>query len=77
MGKSTLLEAFINQEFLPKGNEMVTRRPIIISLVTAPSDVTPTVTFKDPRATGVPGGVPISNEGELLPEESLTSYMLI
>lgn len=62
-GKSSLLEAFINQAILPKGEGMVTKRPIIIRLVTAPTVTMPTVTFDDPRAKGVPGGVPISDTG--------------
>jgi dynamin 1-like protein len=31
-GKSTLLEAIIGKEFLPKGKGVVTRRPIEIQL---------------------------------------------
>ncbi|KAJ7650419.1 P-loop containing nucleoside triphosphate hydrolase protein [Roridomyces roridus] len=32
-GKSSVLEAIVGQEFLPKGNNMVTRRPIELTLV--------------------------------------------
>jgi len=33
-GKSSVLEAFVGREFLPRGTNMVTRRPLIIQLVT-------------------------------------------
>ncbi|KAK1224980.1 mitochondrial dynamin GTPase Msp1 [Marasmius sp. AFHP31] len=39
-GKSSVLEAIIGHEFLPKGNNMVTRRPIELTLVHTPA--TPT-----------------------------------
>ncbi|KAL0577178.1 mitochondrial dynamin GTPase Msp1 [Marasmius crinis-equi] len=35
-GKSSVLEAIIGHEFLPKGNNMVTRRPIELTLVHTP-----------------------------------------
>ncbi|KAJ1998158.1 mitochondrial dynamin GTPase Msp1, partial [Coemansia thaxteri] len=35
-GKSSVLEAIVGQEFLPKGNNMVTRRPIELTLVNTP-----------------------------------------
>lgn len=35
-GKSSVLEAIVGQEFLPKGNNMVTRRPIELTLVNSP-----------------------------------------
>ncbi|KAJ2737318.1 mitochondrial dynamin GTPase Msp1 [Coemansia sp. BCRC 34962] len=36
-GKSSVLEAIVGQEFLPKGNNMVTRRPIELTLVNTPN----------------------------------------
>ncbi|OLY85752.1 Protein msp1, mitochondrial [Smittium mucronatum] len=36
-GKSSVLEAIVGQEFLPKGNNMVTRRPIELTLVHEPN----------------------------------------
>ncbi|KAJ2888472.1 mitochondrial dynamin GTPase Msp1 [Coemansia asiatica] len=35
-GKSSVLEAIVGQEFLPKGENMVTRRPIELTLVNTP-----------------------------------------
>ncbi|KAF9778949.1 P-loop containing nucleoside triphosphate hydrolase protein [Thelephora terrestris] len=35
-GKSSVLEAIVGQEFLPKGNNMVTRRPIELTLIHTP-----------------------------------------
>ena len=35
-GKSSVLEAIVGHEFLPKGNNMVTRRPIELTLVNTP-----------------------------------------
>ncbi|KAJ1815273.1 mitochondrial dynamin GTPase Msp1, partial [Coemansia sp. RSA 2598] len=35
-GKSSVLEAIVGQEFLPKGDNMVTRRPIELTLVNTP-----------------------------------------
>ncbi|KAJ2777209.1 mitochondrial dynamin GTPase Msp1 [Coemansia javaensis] len=35
-GKSSVLEAIVGQEFLPKGSNMVTRRPIELTLVNTP-----------------------------------------
>ncbi|KAG7195016.1 dynamin-like GTPase mgm1 [Scheffersomyces spartinae] len=35
-GKSSVLESIVGQEFLPKGNNMVTRRPIELTLVNTP-----------------------------------------
>lgn len=37
-GKSSVLEAIVGQEFLPKGNNMVTRRPIELTLIHTPRD---------------------------------------
>ncbi|WFD30767.1 mitochondrial dynamin GTPase Msp1 [Malassezia sp. CBS 17886] len=37
-GKSSVLEAIVGHEFLPKGNNMVTRRPIELTLVHESSD---------------------------------------
>ncbi|KAI9512101.1 P-loop containing nucleoside triphosphate hydrolase protein [Russula earlei] len=36
-GKSSVLEAIVGQEFLPKGNNMVTRRPIELTLIHTPT----------------------------------------
>ncbi|KAF8556145.1 hypothetical protein OG21DRAFT_1409737, partial [Imleria badia] len=35
-GKSTVLEAIVGHEFLPKGNNMVTRCPIELTLIHMP-----------------------------------------
>ena len=35
-GKSSVLEAIVGHEFLPKGNNMVTRRPIELTLINTP-----------------------------------------
>ena len=35
-GKSSVLEAIVGHEFLPKGSNMVTRRPIELTLVNTP-----------------------------------------
>ncbi|KAI9224492.1 P-loop containing nucleoside triphosphate hydrolase protein [Blastocladiella britannica] len=35
-GKSSVLEAIVGREFLPKGNNMVTRRPLELTLIHAP-----------------------------------------
>ncbi|KAI6013351.1 P-loop containing nucleoside triphosphate hydrolase protein [Pisolithus microcarpus] len=44
-GKSSVLEAIVGHEFLPKGNNMVTRRPIELTLIhTPPTAGTPTPT---------------------------------
>lgn len=40
-GKSSVLEAIVGQEFLPKGNNMVTRRPIELTLVHVSKDAPP------------------------------------
>ncbi|KAI8073850.1 P-loop containing nucleoside triphosphate hydrolase protein [Gongronella butleri] len=37
-GKSSVLEAIVGHEFLPKGDNMVTRRPIELTLVHTPGD---------------------------------------
>ncbi|KAJ9125144.1 hypothetical protein QFC22_000098 [Naganishia vaughanmartiniae] len=39
-GKSSVLEAIVGHEFLPKGDNMVTRRPIELTLVHTPHDDT-------------------------------------
>ena len=39
-GKSSVLEAIVGHEFLPKGNNMVTRRPIELTLVNTPDSST-------------------------------------
>ncbi|KAG9056063.1 dynamin-like GTPase mgm1 [Serendipita sp. 407] len=36
-GKSSVLEAIVGKEFLPKGNNMVTRRPIELTLIHTPN----------------------------------------
>ena len=74
-GKSTLLESFISEKFLPTGPEMVTRRPIIISLVTAPNVNFPVKTFQDPKAPGVPASTPIVDPG--LTYSSLLNDLLL
>ncbi|KAM3564921.1 hypothetical protein MY1884_000521 [Beauveria asiatica] len=38
-GKSSVLEAIVGHEFLPKGSNMVTRRPIELTLVNTPGSV--------------------------------------
>ncbi|KAG7087498.1 hypothetical protein E1B28_013459 [Marasmius oreades] len=48
-GKSSVLEAIIGHEFLPKGNNMVTRRPIELTLIHTP----PTSTNPHPLEYGV------------------------
>ncbi|EEB07562.1 GTPase Msp1 [Schizosaccharomyces japonicus yFS275] len=40
-GKSSVLEALVGHEFLPKGTNMVTRRPIELTLVHSPETMTP------------------------------------
>ncbi|WVQ62293.1 uncharacterized protein L199_000432 [Kwoniella botswanensis] len=37
-GKSSVLEAIVGHEFLPKGDNMVTRRPIELTLINTPSN---------------------------------------
>ncbi|KAI0663784.1 P-loop containing nucleoside triphosphate hydrolase protein [Cubamyces menziesii] len=37
-GKSSVLEAIVGHEFLPKGNNMVTRRPIELTLIHTPAE---------------------------------------
>lgn len=44
-GKSSVLEAIVGQEFLPKGNNMVTRRPIELTLVNSPDSASETAEF--------------------------------
>ncbi|VDB83809.1 unnamed protein product [Peniophora sp. CBMAI 1063] len=39
-GKSSVLEAIVGHEFLPKGNNMVTRRPIELTLINTPGATT-------------------------------------
>ncbi|KAI9324696.1 P-loop containing nucleoside triphosphate hydrolase protein [Zopfochytrium polystomum] len=38
-GKSSVLEAIVGHEFLPKGNNMVTRRPIELTLIHTPNSM--------------------------------------
>ena len=45
-GKSSVLEAIVGKEFLPKGNNMVTRRPIELTLIHTPG-VQPYGAFPD------------------------------
>lgn len=47
-GKSSVLEAIVGHEFLPKGDNMVTRRPIELTLIH-----TPQKSSKDPSEYGV------------------------
>ena len=35
-GKSSVLESIVGKDFLPRGNQIVTRRPILITLVNTP-----------------------------------------
>ncbi|TID30503.1 hypothetical protein CANINC_000856 [Pichia inconspicua] len=44
-GKSSVLECIVGQEFLPKGSNMVTRRPIELTLVNDPSAAAETAEF--------------------------------
>lgn len=44
-GKSSVLEAIVGHEFLPKGNNMVTRRPIELTLVNSPELAAETAEF--------------------------------
>ncbi|KAK7036789.1 mitochondrial dynamin GTPase Msp1 [Paramarasmius palmivorus] len=48
-GKSSVLEAIVGHEFLPKGNNMVTRRPIELTLIHTP----PTPNNPHPQEYGV------------------------
>lgn len=44
-GKSSVLESIVGQEFLPKGNNMVTRRPIELTLVNTPESAADVAEF--------------------------------
>lgn len=44
-GKSSVLESIVGQEFLPKGSNMVTRRPIELTLVNTPNTAAETADF--------------------------------
>ena len=44
-GKSSVLESIVGQDFLPKGSNMVTRRPIELTLVNSPESAADTVEF--------------------------------
>lgn len=44
-GKSSVLEAIVGQEFLPKGNNMVTRRPIELTLINSPDSASESAEF--------------------------------
>lgn len=44
-GKSSVLESIVGQEFLPKGNNMVTRRPIELTLVNDPNQAAEVAEF--------------------------------
>ncbi|SPN98885.1 related to dynamin-like protein [Cephalotrichum gorgonifer] len=46
-GKSSVLEAIVGHEFLPKGLNMVTRRPIELTLVNTPASTTDYSEFPD------------------------------
>ena len=48
-GKSSVLEAIVGKEFLPKGNNMVTRRPIELTLVNTPNSDDITADFPAQR----------------------------
>lgn len=38
-GKSSVLESFVGRDFLPRGSGVVTRRPVILQLITADVEV--------------------------------------
>lgn len=44
-GKSSVLESIVGQEFLPKGLNMVTRRPVELTLVNTPESASETAEF--------------------------------
>lgn len=44
-GKSSVLESIVGQEFLPKGDNMVTKRPIELTLVNEPESASETAEF--------------------------------
>lgn len=44
-GKSSVLESIVGHEFLPKGNNMVTRRPIELTLVNSPESASEIAEF--------------------------------
>ncbi|KAI1466473.1 dynamin family protein [Daldinia caldariorum] len=46
-GKSSVLEAIVGHEFLPKGSNMVTRRPIELTLINTPDSVAEYGEFPD------------------------------
>ncbi|KAK5780031.1 hypothetical protein RI543_002571 [Arxiozyma heterogenica] len=48
-GKSSVLEAIVGKEFLPKGSNMVTRRPIELTLVNIPNSSEITADFPEQR----------------------------
>lgn len=48
-GKSSVLEALVGHEFLPKGSNMVTRRPIELTLINTPDSNTEYGEFPDLR----------------------------
>lgn len=48
-GKSSVLEAIVGKEFLPKGSNMVTRRPIELTLVNIPHSSEITADFPEQR----------------------------
>jgi dynamin GTPase len=41
-GKSSVLENFVNRDFLPRGSGIVTRRPLILQLINGPTGTTTT-----------------------------------
>lgn len=52
-GKSSVLEAIVGHEFLPKGSNMVTRRPIELTLVNAPDLASETAEFPALKVFGL------------------------
>lgn len=48
-GKSSVLESIVGKEFLPKGSNMVTRRPIELTLVNTPNSTDITADFPTQR----------------------------
>ncbi|QLQ81481.1 hypothetical protein HG537_0F02420 [Torulaspora globosa] len=52
-GKSSVLECIVGKEFLPKGNNMVTRRPIELTLVNTPNSADVSADFPSLRIYNV------------------------
>lgn len=52
-GKSSVLESVVGQEFLPKGSNMVTRRPIELTLINTPDAAAETAEFPALKMTNL------------------------